>query len=278
MAYTCFASYYDRLTGNVAYAERARYFDELIKKNIDHVGLLLDLACGTGSLSAELIALGYDVIGVDGSAEMLSVAASKVSSGLFLCQDMTALNLYGTVDVTVCALDSINHVTSAKAVQAVFDRVTMFTAPGGLFVFDVNTVYKHREVLGDNTFFYENDDCCCVWRNAYEEKQHIVNIGLDFFVKDGEIYRRESESFRERAYATAELAEFIRHAGLELVALYEGDTFDAPGDKTQRLVYVTRKLPLDRGGIAANNTVDGSATGAVKRETTGIKFKRRPKL
>lgn len=253
MAYTCFANYYDKLTSNVSYSARAHYFDALIKQNTGEVGLLLDLACGTGSLSAELAGLGYDVIGVDGSAEMLSIAASKSPNILFLCQDMAQLNLYGTVDVTICALDSINHITDAAAVQTVFDKVAMFTAPDGLFLFDVNTVYKHREVLGFNTFCYENDECCCVWRNGYQEKQHLVSIDLDFFVKEGQTYRRESESFCERAYTKEELAEFIQNAGLELVALYAGDTLESPNDKTQRLVYVTRKLPVERGGIVANN-------------------------
>lgn len=264
MAYTCFANYYDKLTNNVSYPARARYFDTLIKQNTGEVGLLLDLACGTGSLSAELAALGYDVIGVDGSAEMLSIAVSKSPGMLFLCQDMAELNLYGTVDVTICALDSINHITDAAVVQTVFDKVAMFTAPEGLFLFDVNTVYKHREVLGSNIFYYENDECCCVWRNEYKEARHMVSIDLDFFVKEGQAYRRESENFCERAYTAEELERFIKNAGLELVALYAGDTRNSPQNDTQRLVYVTRKLPIERGGIAANNM-------------PGIKFRRRQK-
>ncbi|WP_312644496.1 class I SAM-dependent methyltransferase [Hydrogenoanaerobacterium sp.] len=254
MAYTYFANYYDRLTGNVSYPERARYFDTIMKQNTDHVELLLDLACGTGSLSAELVNLGYDVIGVDSSAEMLSFAASKAPGALFLCQDMTSLNLYGTIDVTICALDSLNHMIEEQELQRAFDRVAMFTAPSGLFIFDVNTVYKHRAVLGCNTFFYENEDCCCVWQNEYNEHHHIVTIDLDFFVKEGENYRRESENFCERAYTPEELDGFIKAAGLETIAVYGDDTLDAPTETTQRLIYVTRKLPVERGGIAANNT------------------------
>ncbi|MBC8546804.1 class I SAM-dependent methyltransferase [Clostridiaceae bacterium NSJ-31] len=255
MSYTCFANHYDRLTGNVSYPERARYFDRLIRQYTDRAELILDLACGTGSLTVELLSLGYDVIGVDGSAEMLSVAASKAPGALFLCQDMAELNLYGTIDATICALDSLNHIIDADKLSRVIRRVTLFTAPDGLFLFDVNTVYKHREVLGCNTFFYENDDCCCVWQNEYQEQDHLVQIDLDFFVKEeGERYRRESESFCERAYEREELEQMLHSAGLEILAVYGDDTLQPPQEDTQRLIYVTRKLPPERGGIAANNT------------------------
>lgn len=254
MAYTCFASFYDSLTQDVSYAQRAEYFEMLIKREMPGAHLLLDLACGTGSLSAEFTRLGFEVIGVDASAEMLSVAASKAPGALLLCQSMEALDLYGTVDATVCALDSLNHITDLDALRRVFYRVAMFTAPQGLFVFDVNTVYKHSAVLGDNTFFYENESCCCVWRNSYTPQQHIVEIGLDFFIpgQDG-AYRRQSESFAERAYTQEELAGALAKAGLEVLDVYAGDTLKPPEDTTQRLVYVTRKLPPERGGIGANN-------------------------
>ena len=162
MAYQAFASYYDRLIGNeVDYRARARYFDALIRRYADtpEQNLLLDLACGTGSLSVELSAIGYDVIGVDASAEMLAEAAAKGRGKiLFLCQAFDTLDLYGTVGAVVCALDSLNHITDAAALEAAFARVALFTAPGGVFVFDVNTPYKHREILADNTFVYDLGD------------------------------------------------------------------------------------------------------------------------
>ena len=253
MAYACFASFYDSLTQNVSYAQRAVYFDMLIRRELPSAKLLLDLACGTGSLSAELLRLGYEVIGVDASAEMLSVAASKSPQTLFLCQDMRKIDLYGTVDATICALDSLNHITKLEDLQAVFHRVAMFTAPEGLFLFDVNTVYKHREILGNNTFFYENEHCCCVWNNSYSPQRHLVEISLDFFIREGELYRRESECFSERAYTQEELEQVIQAAGLEVLAVYGEDTTEPPTPTTQRLIYVTRKLPPELGGILANN-------------------------
>lgn len=245
--YTAFASYYDKLTNNVSYSQRADYFDTVLKQFHTSGPILLDLACGTGSLSVELAKRGYDVIGVDSSPEMLSVAMQKkYETGLdllFLCQDMTELDLYGTIDATVCALDSINHVTNPEDVQKIFNKVSLFTAPGGLFVFDVNTVYKHREVLGNNTFVYDCDDVYCVWQNTYQEADETVSINLDFFEYDDESggYFRSSECFQERAYTPQQLEQMLENSGLSLLAVYGDDTMEPPIPTTQRLIYVARK-------------------------------------
>ncbi len=247
MMYTAFASYYDKLTGNISYSQRAQYFDAILKHFGASGPILLDLACGTGSLSVEMARRGYDVIGVDRSAEMLSVAMEKrYETGLdilFLCQDMTELDLYGTVDATVCALDSINHVTNPALVQKIFDNVSLFTAPGGLFVFDVNTLYKHKEVLGNNTFVYDCDDVYCVWQNTYQDEEKIVRINLDFFEYDDEsgAYCRSSEAFEEKAYAPEQLEQMLQLSGMELLVVYGDDTMEPPGPKAQRLIYVARK-------------------------------------
>ena len=195
MAYQSFAAYYDRLIGNeIDYRARARYFDTLIRRYADtpEQNLLLDLACGTGSLSVELSAIGYDVIGVDASADMLAEAAAKGRGKiLFLCQAFDTLDLYGTVGAVVCALDSLNHITDAAALEAAFARVALFTAPGGVFVFDVNTPYKHREILANNTFVYDLGDLFCVWQNTTNASL-VTEITLDFFLQSGACYTRES--------------------------------------------------------------------------------------
>lgn len=244
MAYQTFAAYYDRLMGDeVDYRARARYFDALIRRYADtpEQKLLLDLACGTGSLSVELCALGYDVIGVDASADMLAEAAAKGRGKiLFLCQTFDTLDLYGTVGAAVCALDSLNHITDAVALQAAFARVALFTAPGGVFVFDVNTPYKHRQILADNTFVYDLDDLFCVWQNTTDESL-LTEITLDFFVRSGAHYTRESERFCERAYAHETLVELLERTGFDLCAVYAGDTFDPPGETAQRAVYIAKR-------------------------------------
>lgn len=247
MMYSAFAGFYDELTGNISYHERAEYFHSILKKYTPPGKILLDLACGTGSLSVELSKLGYDVIGVDNSAEMLSVALEKRYESnqdiLFLCQDMTELDLYGTVDCTVCALDSLNHVTDPEAVRKIFEKVSLFTAPNGLFLFDVNTPYKHRTVLCNNTFVYDCDDVYCVWQNEFEEETCSVTINLDFFAYNSEqdVYRRFSESFRERAYEDAWIRQLLSESGFELLTVYGDDSFDPPTETTQRLIYAARK-------------------------------------
>jgi len=249
MMYSAFARYYDRLTGNISYEQRADYFDGIIKDFGAPGPILLDLACGTGSLSLAFAAKGYDVIGVDASPEMLSVAMEKKveqeQDVLFLCQDMCKLDLYGTVDVTVCALDSLNHLPRKEQVQAAFRGVSLFTAPGGLFVFDVNSPYKQRRVLGNNTFVYDCDEVYCVWQNSYDPARDRVHIGLDFFEYDPaeDCYFRQSEDFWEHTYEPAWLQEQLERSGFELLALYADDSRQPPAEQSQRLIFVARKLP-----------------------------------
>ena len=246
--YESFASFYDVLTRNIDYQKRALYFDGLVKKyGENRGGILLDLACGTGSMSVEFTNLGYDVIGVDASDEMLSAAYDKkaeknINSILYLCQPMEELDLYGTIDVAVCALDSLNHILETDALEMVFQRVSLFLNPGGLFLFDVNTIYKHEQVLANNSFVYDCPEVTCVWQNSLESK-HIVRIDLSFFRKEeSNLYRRFDEQFRERAYAHEDLCRIIETAGLSLLAVYEEDSFDPPKEKSERLIYVTKKV------------------------------------
>ena len=184
--YETFSVYYDCLTKNVNYHQRALYFDGLIQSYLQSDGVvLLDLACGTGSMSEELARLGYDVLGIDYSYGMLSRAMEKkMEHGLpiqYVCQDMRELQLYGTVDVTICTLDSLNHLDCFSEVQLVFQEIYDATEPGGLFLFDMNTVYKHREVLGDRVFVYETEAVYCVWENQYTPEDHTVSMNLEFF-------------------------------------------------------------------------------------------------
>lgn len=249
--YHIFARYYDALTANVDYAGRAAYFSDLIRKHAPNLmgGLLLDLACGTGSLSFCLAELGFDVVGADASAEMLSEAMRKRGENgqeiLFLCQSMCALDLYGTVDVTVCALDSLNHLADTKSLEDAFARVALFTNPGGLFLFDVNTVYKHREILANHTFVYEAQDVFCTWQNHWHPADDRINILLDFFAEqpDGG-YIRYTEQFSERIFSHEILCRCLRDNGFALLAVYGDDTVCAPHAATQREIYVAQKIGL----------------------------------
>ena len=243
--YSCFADYYDRLTQNVGYRQRADYLCTLFSHLEHEPGLLLDLACGTGSLTLELKKRGIDCYGIDASPEMLSVAQQKAAQAgesiLFLCQDMRNIDLYGTVDTVLCCLDSINHLTTVKDVQMTFERVSLFLNPGGYFIFDVNTIYKHREILANNTFVYDTDNVYCVWQNTLIENICRVRIHLDFFERDGNCYYRKQEEFFERAYTHEEIVGMLHKAGLSLVGCYAEGSFCKPVEDTQRIFYVARK-------------------------------------
>lgn len=244
MAYTSFAEYYDALTANIDYEEIACYYNQLNEKFGGIKGILLDLACGTGSLSVIFSRIGYDVIGTDISPEMLSIAVSKDHEGIeFLCQSMTELDMFGTIDGTVCSLDSINHLDNIDEVRQTFEKVSLFSNKGALFMFDVNTPYKHEHILADNTFVYDTDEVCCVWQNEYQGDGR-TDIYLDFFAEDEEsgMYDRYSDDFSETAYPAEKIKELLIGAGFEICACYEYLTENEPTEESEKLTFVARKI------------------------------------
>lgn len=244
-SYSFFAKYYDELTQNVEYSRRADYFSALLLSCGIESGTVLDLACGTGSLTVELAKRGYDMIGVDASGDMLCRAQNKAFesgvSPMFLCQRMQELDLYGTVDAAVCSLDSINHLTDEKDVKRTFERLRLFVAPGGVFIFDVNTVYKHKNVLGDNAFVYEYPDVFCVWQNSFNEQDNTVDITLDFFENCGETYKRRSENFSERAYEIDFLKSLLDTAGFDTEFVFDDMSREPLRADSQRAVIAARR-------------------------------------
>ncbi|MBQ9901643.1 MAG: class I SAM-dependent methyltransferase [Clostridia bacterium] len=242
MSYDLFAEYYDELMGEVDYPARARYIDGLIKQCKPDARLLVDLACGTGSMTVEFAAKGYDVIGVDLSENMLSKAREKSDGSiLYLCQSMQELDMYGTIDAFVCTLDSLNHIEDREQLLLALSRVSLFLEPDGVFVFDMNTLYKHEHILADNAFVYETEDVFCVWQNEYCGEGR-VEIMLDFFEQqpDGS-YLRESEFFTETAYSLEETKRLLEEAGLQLLAAYDDMTSLPPSPESERMVFVAGK-------------------------------------
>ena len=246
--YAYFAEYYDVLTQNVGYEERAEYLLSLLKRHHHTAGLTLDLACGTGSLTLALHRRGVDVFGADASSEMLSMAQQKFMEDgrqtLFLCQKMQDLTLYAPVHTCFCTLDSINHLPSAEDVVRTFRRIADNLEDDGLLVFDCNTVYKHRHILGDNCYIYDTPEVFCAWQNSYFEEQDEVVITLDFFEPDGngQRYRRYTEQFSERAYTEDVMETMLKQAGLVTEAIYDDLCFSAPRPETQREIFVVRKM------------------------------------
>jgi SAM-dependent methyltransferase len=244
-SYSKFASYYDTLTMDVDYISYAKYIKQLFELHNLNPLLVLDLACGTGSLSFALEKLGYDVIGVDNSEQMLSKAFMKAqktkSKTMFICQDMQELDLYGTVDAVVCSLDSINHLTTSQKVINTFKKVSLFLNPDGLFIFDINSEYKFKNILSDNTFVYDYDEVYCVWQNSYNSKTKLCRFDLTFFENNNEKYTRYDESFYEREYSQKNIEKYLSESGLFLENIYEENTINKPNNESHRLIYVVRK-------------------------------------
>lgn len=245
MSYDNFSRFYDLLTDNVEYKKRADYFCRLLSLCGINGGILLDLACGTGSISVEMAKRGFDVIGVDSSIGMLNAARQKTyESGeqiLLLNQSMDDIDLFGTVDCAVCVLDSINHLDGAQQVKRTFEKVSLFMNPGGAFAFDVNTLYKHKNVLADNTFVYDLDELYCVWQNSFNEADGSVDITLDFFEEDDGAYYRSYESFTERAYDLADIAKWLENAGFEVIGIFDDMTTEKAHPETERAVFLAKK-------------------------------------
>lgn len=246
MSYACLSAYYDSLTEDVDYQSRADYLWGFLKQYKIQDGILLDLACGTGQMSLLFAQKGYEVIGVDASPEMLCQARENVMAAgqdniLFLCQRMEELDLYGTVRSCICTLDSLNHLTTPEQVLTAFKKVALFLEPGGVFLFDVNTPYKHRQVLGDHCFVLEDEALYLVWQNQYDSSTETVEITLDLFEEEAGVYYRQTERFAERAYETAQLRSLLEEAGFSLEAVYDDLTLNAPGEDSQRLYMIARK-------------------------------------
>ncbi|MBP7176730.1 MAG: class I SAM-dependent methyltransferase [Thermoclostridium sp.] len=245
--YSDFAYVYDLLMQDVKYTEWADYIELLFRKFcVKKPELVLDMACGTGNLTLELAKRGYDMIGIDMSSDMLSCAMEKsvgtCISPLWVCQDMRAFELYGTMDVILCTMDSLNYIQNAPDMTQVFHLVNNYLNPGGLFVFDMNTPYKLEHVLGNNLFYEIRDDITYLWRNQYLPKEKKCIFDLTFFVKEGEdIYRRLEEEQQEKAWAVEEIQRLLKKAGLELVGMYGEFTESAPSEQTERVFFIARR-------------------------------------
>ena len=244
--YSAFAEYYDVLQRDVPYGRIAERIAALGRQYSSENEVIVELGCGTGRLCRELVKLGYDVIGVDISAEMLDIAEQYSEEGevTYLLQDMTELDLWGAADIIVCVLDGMNHLKDEQAFCKAIERAAMFTCDGGLLIFDVNTEYKHRQILGDNAFVYDVEDegLFCAWRNSCNE-DGSVDIALDFFQNEGGIYHRSSEYFTEILISRRVIEDALGKSGFELVGVFDGLSEAEPCETTQRELYVCRRRP-----------------------------------
>ena len=274
-AYTDFAVVYDTFMDETPYDVWGDFVDELIKKygiskaisqevkqddkNVNELdeeaaleqekNLVVELGCGTGSFTLEMAKRGYDIMGIDLSSEMLDIARRKsVDAGfdlMFLEQDMRELDLYCTAGTIVSVCDSINYLTEDSDVIDCFKLVNNFLFPGGIFIFDFNTDYKYKEVIGDTTIAENREDCSFIWENYYDEESHINEYDLTIFArcdKNDEIFRRSIETHYQRGYTLEEMKHFIEVSGLEFVAAIDADTHEAPVQTSERIYVIAREI------------------------------------
>lgn len=239
-SYNTLAQFYDFLTENVDYKVRSEYISNFFSEYGNGGKKVLDLACGTGTISKLLCDNGYEVTGMDISEEMLIVAQEKCQNRVrFFKGDISTFSLPEKFDYCVCLLDSLNHLENISAVKSCFECVSNTLNENGLFIFDVNTVYKHRHILGDNTFVFDEKDFFLSWDNEYCG-DNTVRILLDFFVFNGRNYDRFSEEFYEKAYELDELKRILN--SFEIIAVYDELTTESPTEDSQRVYFVCKKL------------------------------------
>lgn len=258
-AYQDFAYVYDELMDATPYEEWCEFLTGLIEKygvskperNAREVldserNLVLDLGCGTGTLTELLYQKGYDMIGVDSSDAMLNIAMEKrAESGseiLYLLQDMRELELYSTVGTVISVCDSVNYILQEEELLGVFSLVNNYLYPGGIFIFDFNTDYKYREVIGDITIAENREDCSFIWENYYDPEEGLNEYNLTIFLQEeDDIFRRVTETHYQRGYTVEQMCRLVEQAGMELVELLDADTRNAVTDRSERVYIVARE-------------------------------------
>ena len=243
-AYHALAASYDRLTNDVDYEATVEFYMEILRREGVKPRSVIDLACGTGSVTAILARMGYPVLGVDMSEEMLTEAAMKTMDidpmPRFSCQMLQELRLPKAVDLAVCALDSLDYITDPADCAEAIRRVYKALNPGGIFIFDVNTPEKLRAMDGQ-VFLDEDDDVYCVWRGEFDEETNICSYGMDLFQRDGDMWYRSFEEHCEYAYSARQLVGYLKEAGFTNIAVYADCCFEAPRPGEQRIYLKARK-------------------------------------
>lgn len=245
-AYTSFASVYDTFMDNIPYEEWAEYLSGLLAEYEVTDGIVLDLGCGTGTLTELMAARGFDMIGVDYSEEMLEIAMEKrAESGrdiLYLLQDMREFEMYGTVRAVISICDSLNYITEEEELEEVFRLVNNYLDPEGVFIFDFNTVYKYREILGDQTIAESREDCSFIWDNYYYEEEQINEYELSLFLQEeGNLYRKYVETHYQKGYELETIKSLLEKSGMKFVTAYDAFTRNPPTKESERVYVIARE-------------------------------------
>lgn len=242
-AYTSFARVYDLFMEDVPYAAWKEYLISVLQQENIYDGLVCELGCGTGKMTRLLAGEGYDMIGIDASEEMLSIARDYGGEGiLYLEQDMREFELYGTVRAVVSVCDSMNYLLNKEDLRKVFELVNNYLDPGGIFLFDLNTVYKFREQMGEQTFTEHREEGSLIWENYYDEEEKINTYGLTLFIRETEeLYRKYEEVHYERAYELSEIIALLEQAGMKFIWACDGDSHGMVSEESERIYVLARE-------------------------------------
>lgn len=245
-SYQSFAWVYDTFMDNIPYDDWTAYLTDLLREYGVVDGLVLDMGCGTGNVTERLAAAGYDMIGIDNSEEMLMEAREKgmenQSSSLYLLQDMRSFELYGTVAAAVSICDSMNYILEEEDLEQVFRLVNNYLDPGGVFIFDFNTPYKYKEVIGDQVIAENREDCSFIWENNFDEEQQINIYDLTIFIQEQEdLFRRYQETHYQKAWTVEAFRQAAERAGMKVLKIYNAFTREEPKADSERLYMIVQE-------------------------------------
>lgn len=243
--YSSLAACYDRLNSDIDYIGWAKQISSVLNTNgIKPDSLVLDLACGTGNITIPLAELGYDMIAADISPEMLDIARGKPTnkSILWLCQDMRSFELYGTVGAVICCLDSINYITGRTGLKKCFSLVHNYLDPDGIFIFDVNSPYKFKNVYGDNHYILEADGVYCGWKNHFDAKSGLCDFELSIFAEQNGTWKRFDEIQTERMWSIKTLCDLLDDSGFSIISIASDQCGSAVKDDTERLFFTCKAI------------------------------------
>lgn len=241
MAYNEFAYIYDRLIReDIDYGKWCDYIENLFDMHGCNPDSICELACGTGNITELLEGRGYNMCGVDISPDMIKAAERKGLKGELICSDMSQFRPQRSYDAFLCMIDGINYVITPKSVLNTFKNIRKNLSDNGIFIFDVSSRYKLKNIIGDETFIHSQEDVFYSWQNRYIERYNISDMYLNFFVRRGELYERFEERHLQRGYSEEELRVMLKRAGFSEVSVFNELTFDAPHKESERLVFVCK--------------------------------------